>query len=325
MNTKSGLVMKIEKNIAYIMTSNGEFIKVKINKNTSSPMIGSEYCGEVLKNTFIKSNIVKYASVACLMLCIILSGGGAYAYYNPVSTVTISINPAIELKSNIWNKVIYANPLNGDGEKILKEISLKNKTVDDALVLVIDQSKKDKFIDENYIKSNKIVDISIKGKELSLPALKSRIINDNLSVNIANNGVTIFNKNSKNENKVSPSNIKNNMNNQEVNSNVSNSNNGNTSSESSDKNNPSTSNNTNDSVRTESTESTKNTENTNSTTTGNNKNTNNNGTNDNSKDKEKNYDDKNDISSKHEHHAKNNHKNSDNSSNHSNNKNKNDE
>jgi hypothetical protein len=212
-NTRSGLVMKIEHSTVYLMTADGEFVKVRLDKKESLPIIGSEYCGKVIKNTFIKSNIIKYASVACLMLFTLLSGGGAYAYYKPVSTVTISINPVIELKSNVWKKVISANPLNGDGKRILQEISLKNKTVEDALILVLAQAKKDKFINENYNKNNKTVEISIKGKELSLSSFEKKINEDALSVKIDNNGTIIYNKNSKNESGSSSDNIKDNTNN----------------------------------------------------------------------------------------------------------------
>ncbi|KZL91231.1 anti-sigma factor domain-containing protein [Clostridium magnum] len=208
MNSRSGIVMKIENSTLYLMTSDGEFVKVRLNKKESLPMIGSEYCGEIIKPSFIRSSIFKYASVASLVLFTLFGGGGAYAYYKPVSTITITINPSIELKSNMWGKVISTNPINEDGKKILEEVSLKNKTVDDALLLVLDQSKKDKFIDDNYVKNNKTVQISVKGKELSLSSFEKKISEDSLSVQIDNNGTIIYNKNLKNENSVSSDNKK---------------------------------------------------------------------------------------------------------------------
>lgn len=208
MSTRSGIVMKIENSTLYIMSSEGEFVKVRLNKKDSLPMIGSKYCGEVIKPSFIKSNFFKYASAACLMIFTLFGGGGAYAYYRPVSTITISANPSIELKSNMWGKVISANPINENGKKILQEISLKNKTVDDALLLVIDQSKKDKFIDDNYVNNNNTVQISIKGKELSLASFEKKISKDVLSVKIDTNGAIVYDKNSKNKNGVSSENKK---------------------------------------------------------------------------------------------------------------------
>lgn len=212
MSTRSGIVMKIENSTLYLMTSEGEFVKVKLNKKNSLPMIGSEYCGEVIRTSFIKTKVFKYASAACLMIFTLFGGSGAYAYYKPVSTITISANPSIELKSNRWGKVISANPINENGKKILQEISLKNKTVDDALLLVLDQSKKDKFIDDNYVKNNNTVQISIKGKEPSLASFEKKINEDTLSVKIDNNGTIIYNKSSKNENSSSSDNKNNDTN-----------------------------------------------------------------------------------------------------------------
>lgn len=219
MNSRTGIVMKAENNTIYLMTSDGEFVKVKLNKKDSLPMIGSEYCGQIIKPSFIRNNIFKYASVACLMLFTLLGGGGAYAYYKPVSTVTISINPSIELKSNTWGKVISATPINEDGKKILQEISLKNKTVDNALLLILDQSKKDKFIKDNYVNNNTI-QVSIKGKELSLSSFERKLSEDTLAVKIDNNGTIIYNKNLKSKDNPSLENKKDTKNTSEKDSNV---------------------------------------------------------------------------------------------------------
>lgn len=196
MDNRTGIVMKIEKNIAYIMTATGEFAKIKIDKNKPLPTIGSEYCGLIIKNNFIKSNVLRYTTAACLAFIILLTSGGAYSYYKPVSTVTVSINPAIELKSNIWNKVIYVNPLNSDGKKITEEISLKNKMVDDALVSIINQAKKDKFIDENYNEMDKVITVNISGKEPKILSFENEIKKDDLNAKVYSNGSTILNNSS---------------------------------------------------------------------------------------------------------------------------------
>lgn len=206
MDSRTGIVMKIEKNIAYIMTTSGEFTKIKIDKNKPSPTIGSEYCGSTVKNTFMKTNMLRYTAAACLAFIILLTGGGAYAYNKPVSTVTVSINPAIELKSNIWNKVISITPLNSDGKKIIQEISLKNKEIDDALVSILNQAKKDKFIDEDYKKMDKIITVNISGKELKIPAFQNEIKKDDLSLKVDSNGSTILNNSSKKNKNTTPTN-----------------------------------------------------------------------------------------------------------------------
>lgn len=198
--------MNIEKNSAYIMTSNGEFFKIKIDKNKPIPVIGSEYTGEVFKNSSAHISKFKYAIAACLLFFILSLGGGAYAYYTPVSTVTININPSIEFKLNRWNKVVSSHALNSDGEKILAQLETQNKSIDTTLMMVINQAKTDKYINENYINTDKTIVINIVGKEVNLPNLENQLSKDNLNVKIDNNGSTVFNKKNKESNKTLPNN-----------------------------------------------------------------------------------------------------------------------
>lgn len=206
MISKNGLVMNIEKNYAYIMTPDGEFLKIKIDKDKPLPVIGSEYAGEVLKNSSTHISKFKYAIAACLLFFILSLGGGAYAYYTPVSTVTISINPSIEFKLNRWNKVVSSHALNSDGEKILLELKTQNKPIDATLMMVINQAKTDKYINENYINMDKTIVINIVGKDVNLPNLKNQLSKDNLNVKIDSNGSTVFNKKNKKSDKALPKN-----------------------------------------------------------------------------------------------------------------------
>ena len=135
MRIKNGLVMDIKGDTALIMSHDGEFVKVKIDKSKPLPFVGGEYTGNVHDSIPTSIGKFKYIAAACLMFFILSLGGGAYAYYTPVSTVTININPSIEFKLNRWNRVVASKPLNSDGEKILKEIKTKNSKIDDTLVM----------------------------------------------------------------------------------------------------------------------------------------------------------------------------------------------
>lgn len=203
---KNGLVMNIEKNSAYIMTSNGEFLKIKIDKRKPFPVIGSEYSGEVFKSSSTRISKFRYAIAACLLFFMLSLGGGAYAYYTPISTVTISINPSIEFKLNRWNRVLSSHGLNSDGEKLLKELKTQNKPIDAALVMVINQAKTDKYINENYTNTDKAIVISIVGKDVNLPKVKDQLSKDNINVKIDSNGSIPLNKQNSEPNKALPKN-----------------------------------------------------------------------------------------------------------------------
>ncbi len=186
---KTGLVLKVEKNSAILVTNTGEFVKVIAS--TNSPKIGETYTGTIKKE---KSYIKQIIAVAALFMIFISGGGayGAYAYYTPTATIQVSINPSIELKINRFHRIIKSSPTNTDGKTLLENLELKNKNIDDALILVIAQAKKDNFINDNYISQGKTisVEISSKGSEktIKLDKLKRYIEENKINTTIDNNG-----------------------------------------------------------------------------------------------------------------------------------------
>ncbi len=61
--------------------------------------------------------------------------------------VTIDINPSIELIVSPREKVLYANPLNADGEILLENLDLIGLPLDEAIDLIIEESIALGFID----------------------------------------------------------------------------------------------------------------------------------------------------------------------------------
>ncbi|WP_423200882.1 anti-sigma-I factor RsgI family protein [Clostridium carboxidivorans] len=188
------MVISVEKKFVSILTCDGEFLNVYVDNERNIPNIGEEYEGLLTKKGTISSNLFKYAA-ACLIFFMILSGGSAYAYYTPVSTIVVNINPSLEMKLNRWDRVIDVKPLNEDGVKLLKEINIKNDVVDKALMEILERSEKDKFINEDYTKENKIVTLNIEGKkDVDLSGFKKEIDKEKLNLRIDKNGTVIFNK-----------------------------------------------------------------------------------------------------------------------------------
>lgn len=133
MADKTGVVMEIKNKRVSLMTPSGEFIEVKINRTV--PVIGSIYTGTVIN----KIPFYKYATIAACLLIFVSTGGVAYAYYTPTSSITL--NNALKLKLNRWNKIIKALPLNEDGENLLASLDIKNKNINDGLNLIMEESK----------------------------------------------------------------------------------------------------------------------------------------------------------------------------------------
>lgn len=159
---KKGIVIEINNKEAYVMLSNGDFSRLKIKNDL--PRIGEEYEGEeVLKKPNYFNKIAMVASITFVLL----SSTGAYAYFTPVSTVVLNEDSGIKVGINRFNRVVSVTPLNEAGEKVVKELNIKNKNIDDAMVEVIDQVKKN-------------INIEVKGSKLNTEKIKEKLKNEKL-------------------------------------------------------------------------------------------------------------------------------------------------
>ncbi|EJO5346954.1 anti-sigma factor domain-containing protein [Clostridium botulinum] len=164
---KKGIVMEVHKNKVGILTSSGEFIYV-VN-STISPNLGEIYESKEIKLTpSTYKNIKKFSIMAASLLIIFICSIFIKTYNTPVSSVTIKINPAIKLQANRWNKVIQVTPLNKDGNNLLKEIKLKNNSLEKGIDLILEEAKKEDYINNDYINSSKSISIDFAGDTSSL-------------------------------------------------------------------------------------------------------------------------------------------------------------
>lgn len=134
------VVVEIRDKDAAILTENGEFEIVKNkNYNIGEAIIMTEKKTKKLSKKLIVS-IASAVAVVCFG-CV-----GAYAYYTPAGYVSLDINPSIEYVVNTFDKVIDVNGVNQDGEKIVENIDVQGKEIDDAIDQTIDQ-----LIETGYI------------------------------------------------------------------------------------------------------------------------------------------------------------------------------
>ncbi|MFA9396870.1 MAG: anti-sigma factor domain-containing protein [Clostridiaceae bacterium] len=181
---KTGLVVKVDRKIAILMTSTGEFEKVKMIGTTN---IGELYTGKTVKDR----NYSRYLVAAILMLFIMVSGGGAYAYYTPVATLEVSINPSIEIKLNRFSRIIKIKALNDDGEILVKNLDINNNNVDEGLTKVLEKAEKDNFIDEDYIEGGNTIKVQVKSEKslkINVEKFKEFVDKKNIDTEITVNG-----------------------------------------------------------------------------------------------------------------------------------------
>lgn len=67
----------------------------------------------------------KYA-LAAICIFLLLGAGGYSVYWQPVSYISIDVNPSVELGINRFDRVVSANAYNEDGQAVLQHLSLRN-------------------------------------------------------------------------------------------------------------------------------------------------------------------------------------------------------
>ena len=193
-----GVIVQQEKGRFIIITKDGRFIKVRGENGYS---IGDEYEGKtgLLRLSELFSNVISTGDnvnrtrfnkrIATAFASIFLIFGmstAAYAYMIPSNYVNIDINPSVELRVNRFNRVVKAVGLNEDGLRVLEELSLKNKPVNEAIKLVIAEVEEEGYLKEE-LENQVLVTVSAKdetiakGMESQLGELvKEQLEEDNL-------------------------------------------------------------------------------------------------------------------------------------------------
>lgn len=177
--------MEINKNSVGILTCGGEFLYVR--KISTCPCLGEMYESEEIKqkSLFYKNTKKLSIMVASLLITFVLSSY-IVIYNNPVSAVTININPSIKLELNRWNNIIKITALNKDGEHILNNLNLKNKSLETVVTLILKESEKENYINDNYRSSNKIISLDFQGdvSKLDLTNIENTLKNLKTNYNI---------------------------------------------------------------------------------------------------------------------------------------------
>lgn len=98
-----------------------------------------------------KSAWLRIGSMAAAFVLLAAGAVGAvsYARYNkPDSTVTLDVNPSIELCVNRKDRVLRVTPLNGDGEKVIGTMRLSNIDLDVAINALVGSMMKNGYLSE---------------------------------------------------------------------------------------------------------------------------------------------------------------------------------
>lgn len=162
---KKGIVLKIKKRVAYLLTDSCEIVLVKIYD--LPPNIGDLYeSKEVKPSIFSKIHLnFKYIFLAFAVALLLSSFIGVILYFTPITTVSINEYSSILIKSNRFNKVISVTANNEQGKKIIHTVDLNNKDLSTALKNIYSTSIDLGILDDDFATYKRIYSVKITSKQ----------------------------------------------------------------------------------------------------------------------------------------------------------------
>lgn len=86
---------------------------------------------------------------ALSLLIILTMGFFVRLSVTPVTTLTIDINPSIEVDLNVFNRVIDIEGTNQAGLEFIEELDYKNKSIDDVIITIYNAGVEEEYFTES--------------------------------------------------------------------------------------------------------------------------------------------------------------------------------
>lgn len=153
---KSGIIINVRNKNALILTPTGEIKKIVINKKDNVKP-GQIYSGDTPKPI----PFFKYALITVLCSLMVIFTAFIFLYNTTSYSVIVDINPSLKLQLNRWNKIISCTPLTNEGSKLIHGTEIKNKDLDDGLILILNNARNCNYIDDSFIREKKVISIYI--------------------------------------------------------------------------------------------------------------------------------------------------------------------
>ncbi|MGH4125960.1 MAG: anti-sigma-I factor RsgI family protein [Clostridium sp.] len=156
---KAGKVINIEKNKVYIITTKNEF--ATLEKHATEPKIGEPYAGEEFRN----AAIWKYLLVIACMAVLLFSIKKLYLDNKNNYSIIVDMNSSIKMEVTGTDKIKKVEGVSSGGYKIKRLLPLENKSLDEALKLILDESIKQKYLTKAHADDGFKISIFISGNK----------------------------------------------------------------------------------------------------------------------------------------------------------------
>ena len=174
----SGIVLDRNNRNAIVITSIGEFKKLKLKESVSK---GEEL--RAIEKKSLKDYRLYVSIISVFALIFILSV--VYKYNNVVSTIVVETTSPIRLEINGFNRVIDVSSSTAEGKKLVSDTSVLDNKIDNAIYKILEYAN-----ENDMVKGSGIV-VTITGKALKHNALKETsdfIYRKDLKVRFNNSG-----------------------------------------------------------------------------------------------------------------------------------------
>ena len=174
-----GIVIKSFKKSAIIITSMGEFVKIKTNiRSRVGQLCDGKQC----------TRLGKYKIHISIALVILMMIGCATIidYRKTQSIVIVETTSNIKIHINKYGKVIYAYSPTEKGKALISSINVENENIDDAIEQIFEYAFENEMIDKS---KKTLITVSGKGLEYgSLPKTNKFISENKIPIVINNSG-----------------------------------------------------------------------------------------------------------------------------------------
>ena len=187
---KAGKIINIEKNKVYIITADKEF--VTLEKHTVKPVLGELYSGEVFKTIAVW----KYFLLITFVLLLSFTIRMLYLDNKYDFSVIVDMNSSIKMEVSGSDKIKKIQAISSGGHKIVQLVSLKNKSLDEALHLILDESIKLNYLTKAHADDGFKISIFVSGNKNNIPInlneFEKYAATHNFNILINNNGQAVI-------------------------------------------------------------------------------------------------------------------------------------
>lgn len=127
--------------------------------------------------------IISFISIILLLII------ACYFYSYPSSLVIIDVGTSINLKVNKYGKVVDASSLSSSGNNIINESNVRNKNINESLIIILSKAEANNYIDpldKDQLKHT--ISVFISGDTLDISKFSDEVKTKKLNLDINENG-----------------------------------------------------------------------------------------------------------------------------------------